>query len=454
MNQSYDALVQTQTLFTLLEDSESYARGYVLTGNDSFLKNYRRVAFAIPNRVQLLRDSISRNPHQLNRVIELNQHVDDRLKHLEAITTHATAKELDAARELVLTQGENQDVDRIRKIIDEIKTDENRQLSLRIHEQDNRLFIVLAANLTAVIVGAAITIVAWHLVERELRMRRSAEAIAHSERQNLLVTLTSIDDGVIVADAKGRVKLVNPSAQQLIGNPQVVVGRRLSNIVSIVDEVTREPIENPMSRALARGKVSGNFGHPVLIRADGTEIPIEQSAAPIHDATGRITGVVFVFRDCSVQRKFEKEMRERARRFRRVFETPLIGVAVGTSQGDLLEANDAFLDLIGHPNEKRSDIPRSWDGIPFCQIPLDESAHLELRERGVCNPFEKTVTRADGTRVPVLISASRLTDDHDRVVVFVTDLSQSKRAEAALLESEARFRVLSECMPQMVRKGS
>ena len=341
-------------------------------------------------------------------------------------------------------------MNRIRQIVDEFQSREKSLLNARNRDQENRLFVVLGANLAAVIVGAALTIVAWYLVERELGKRRAAEANARSERQNLWVTLTSIGDGVIVSDAKGRVKLANPIAQELLGQPADVIGRPLSDIFSIVDETTREPVENPVNQVLARGKIAGHIEQSILMRTDGTEIPIEQSAEPIRDTTGTITGVVFVFRDCTARRQIEREMSERERRFRRVFESPLIGIAIGTSLGNLLEANDFYLDLIGYRRGQLDIAALSWDGKPQGQSPLDDSAQLELRNNGICKPFERTYTRTDGTRVPVLISAAQLMDEQNRIVIFVTDLSQSKRAEAALRESEARFRVLSECMPQKV----
>lgn len=446
VNHAYEVLMRTQSLFSSLRDAELNVRNYLASNDGAFLNNYQTIIAKLPEEIGRLRELTRDSEDQSKRVNDLESKIAHRLAYLKNLTSLPT----DAARELVRKNAGNEDSRQVETVINEIKNEENRLLVMRTHQQDYRLFMVLAANLVAIIIGSATLMLAWYLVERELRMRRSAESIAHSERQNLLVTLTSIDDGVIVVDASGRVKLVNPSAQQLIGNPRVVVGRRMANIFAIVDETTRKPVENPVMQVLARGKPLGSLGHLVMIRADGTEIPIEQSTAPIQDTSGKVTGVVFVFRDCSVRRQFEREMKDRARRFRRVFETPLIGVAVGTLQGDLLEANDAFLDLIGSRRGDMNDMTPSWADIPMIQIPLDDGAQAEIQEKGVCRPFERTYTRTDGTRVPVLVSAARLPDDQERIVVFVTDLSQSKRAEAALMESEARFRVLSECMPQKV----
>lgn len=326
----------------------------------------------------------------------------------------------------------------------------NEVLAAQSREQDHRRFVVLAANLAAAIVGVTITIAAWYLVERELGKRRAAEASAQSERQNLLATLTSIGDGVIVTDDQSRVKLANPVALELMGHPRAVIGHKLAEVFTVIDEKTRNVIANPIIQVLGEGTNSIGSSQAVLRRADNQEIPIELNAAPIRDTSGAVVGVIFVFRDCSARRQIEREMSERERRFRRVFDSPLMGIGIASAQGDLLEANDVYLDLIGCRREQIDFPALSWDGKRQGESPLDEGVQRELEQQGACKPFERTYTRTDGTRVPVLISAAKLMDVQDRIVIFVVDLSQSKRAEAALRESEARFRVLSECMPQKV----
>ena len=450
INHTHEVLSKTQMLFCSLSEAESGVRGYAMTGDDSFLTIYHQVVDQIAEQSQFLLDAVSDNPIQIERVEELTQSVDRRLTHLNSVITARSTDGFEAARDQMISGVGRREMDRIRQVIDALQTEETRLLGLRTLQQENSLFIVLAANLAALSVGTALTIVAWYLVERELRKRRIAEENAHAQRQNLWVTLTSIADGVIVTDATGRVKLANPIALELIGNPQDIVDRPLADVFSMIDEVTRNPVMNSVSRVLASGMTAGNVDRIVLRQEEGAEIPIEQTAAPIRDDLGKITGVVFVFRDCSVRRRFEKELCQREQHFRRLFETPLIGIAVGTSNGNVLQANDAFLDLIGFRSEDFDPRKSSWVGIPTDQTPLDDDAKLELRQHGVCKPFERILTRADGVRVPVLISAARLMDELDRIVVFVTDLTQSKRAEAALRESDARFRVLSECMPQKV----
>jgi PAS domain S-box-containing protein len=145
------------------------------------------------------------------------------------------------------------------------------------------------------------------LVFRDISERRLAQRQLIESRERLRITLQSIGDGVIATDAEGRVSFVNPVAEQLLGyRAEQTVGRPLRNVFNIVNELTREPVENPVERVLRDGKIVGMANHTLLVRPDGISIPIDDSAAPIQDGQGSIVGVVLVFRDVSEQRRAEK----------------------------------------------------------------------------------------------------------------------------------------------------
>lgn len=430
----------------------------MITDDESHLTIYQSAAAAVPLLMQDLANLVSDNISQIDRLPELRRRLESRLTHLEAIVAARTERGFETGRERVVSGEGITKMNMVREVVDQLKTEEYRLLAIRSQEAEDKRSTVLIANFVGVCMAVIITAVAWYLIEKELRKRRRAEEAVRAGRQNLLVTLNSIADAVIVTDAAGRVKIVNPVAQQLIGNRGELIGRFLPDIFPVVTAATREPVENPVTRVLEAGKVVGLSSHTLslwpdgtlLVRPDGTEVPIEHSTAPIRDQSGQMTGVVLVFRDCTERKRFEEASLERERRFRRVFETPLIGIAVGNSDGYLIEANDAYLDLIGYQRGELDEARLSWGGVPAGQSPLSESAHFELLEKGVCKPFERTYFNAAGKEIPVLVSAAKLLDQQDQIVVYVTDLTQAKRVEVALRDSESRFRVLSECMPQKV----
>jgi PAS domain S-box-containing protein len=124
------------------------------------------------------------------------------------------------------------------------------------------------------------------------------------QREWLRVTLTSIGDAVLSTDVAGVVAFLNPAASSLLGvGPEEAIGRRHGEIFRIMDDRTGGPAPDLFDQVLEEKRVIEMGNHIVLVRRDGTEVPIEDSASPILDAAGNITGVVLVFHDVTEKRR-------------------------------------------------------------------------------------------------------------------------------------------------------
>jgi diguanylate cyclase (GGDEF)-like protein/PAS domain S-box-containing protein len=141
-------------------------------------------------------------------------------------------------------------------------------------------------------------------------LERSAYAEAlFLERERAQVTLNSIGDAVISTDVAGNVTYLNVVAESMTGwSRQEASGRPLQEVLRIIDGDSREPALNPLSMAVLHNKTVGLSANCVLIRRDGYESAIEDTAAPIHDRRGRVTGAVIVFHDVGVARAMSLRM--------------------------------------------------------------------------------------------------------------------------------------------------
>ena len=143
-------------------------------------------------------------------------------------------------------------------------------------------------------------------VVMDITERKRAEEELQNERDLLSVTLSSIGDAVITTDIDGRVTNLNGVAESLTGwKHSEAVGQALNTVFQIINEGTRKTVENPAERALREGVVVGLANHTVLIAKDGSERPIDDSAAPIRGGDGKIVGCVLVFRDVTERRREE-----------------------------------------------------------------------------------------------------------------------------------------------------
>ena len=146
-------------------------------------------------------------------------------------------------------------------------------------------------------------------LQKEIAERRRAENTLFDEKERIQVTLASIGDAVISTDVAGRVDYLNRSAEQLTGWPQVEAeGRLLRHVLSIVDENTRDPVDDAVELCLQDDKIVGFSSSTLLIRREGQELSIDYSAAPIHDHDGTTIGAVLIFRDVTEARRAERQL--------------------------------------------------------------------------------------------------------------------------------------------------
>jgi PAS domain S-box-containing protein len=136
-----------------------------------------------------------------------------------------------------------------------------------------------------------------------------AEKSADQQRQLWQVTLSSIGDAVIATDTEGRITFMNPVAETHIGlAPGDCLGRPLEEVFVILDEESGALVENPVQRVLKSGGVVSLADHTVLVRPDGTQLPIDDSGAPIRDAAGNLLGVILVFHEVAESRRLQREL--------------------------------------------------------------------------------------------------------------------------------------------------
>jgi len=261
---------------------------------------------------------------------------------------------------------------------------------------------------------------------------QEASARATADHERLRVTLHSIGDAVVVTDRMGRVESLNLIAETLTGwSRRDAVGKPLEQIFRIVNEDSRLTVEDPCAKVLRTGAIVGLANHTLLIARDGTERPIDDSAAPILDEDGSTRGVVVVFRDVSEKRRSEKSLMRSQRDLTDFFENSTMPLHSVGPDGIILRANRAELEMLGYSREEY--VGRHIADFHAEKKVIDDI--LARLSRGeILHSCDARLLCKDGSIKDVHLTASVLWEDgkfiHTRC--FTRDITDRKLAEDAL----------------------
>jgi PAS domain S-box-containing protein len=317
VQRSRDLLQQVEDTLSSIRDAESGERGFVLTGDAQYLDAYNVGVAALPSELSKLGDLVAEEPALRTRVLTLDSLISEKLSELKETVALRQNEGFRAALKVVETNRDKHSMDDIRKIGVDLQNEVYTDLQKGVREREQqgsttRLTVAFGAGLLFLFLLLATIDIGRATAERD-RLIVDLEAAndrTTASRDLLHTTLTSIGDAVVATDDAGRVTFMNGVAEGLTGWTQAQAqGQPLQDVLTLVHEETRLPVDNPADKALLEGVIVGRANHTMLIARDGVERPIDDSAAPIRNAQGRTIGVVLVFRDVTGRRKSEEELR-------------------------------------------------------------------------------------------------------------------------------------------------
>src|SRR5918992_1794645 len=229
---------------------------------------------------------------------------------------------------------------------DEVQREAEEEYRVRSQAAFEEAENAIRLALVLLVVGTGIAIVTSGSVGRGVG--NVARAL-HVQRELLRVTLASIGDGIITTDAAGHINYLNGVAETLTGwKTEEAKGLALPGVFQIINQHTRQSAENPAIRALQESRIIGLANDTVLIARDGSERPIDDSAAPIRDDNGNVLGSVLIFRDITPRKVAEKRLRESQARKTAILDSALDAVITIDAQGTIVEFNPAAVTMFGY----------------------------------------------------------------------------------------------------------
>ena len=309
VDHTHQVIATLEAIIESVRDAESGQRGYLITGDPTYVDPYRGAADTTKDFVDRVQALTADNPQQQARIPQLRERIKARLDTLFANVKLREEQGFDAARDSIATNVGKTQMDALRETLDEMQNAERSLLIQRSAQTTQMYYTTIASIVLGTLLGL-LSILAFVWMLRRLWLTRAAAAAElWDQREHLRTTLASIGDAVIATDDEARVVFINPAAATLTGwAADDAKDQPLKEVLRIINETTREPAVNPVDRVLAEGIVVGLANHTLLIRKDGVEIPIDDSAAPIRDQDGKVTGCVLVFRDIIERKQAEAEI--------------------------------------------------------------------------------------------------------------------------------------------------
>ena len=265
---------------------------------------------------------------------------------------------------------------------------------------------------------------------------RSAQKRVVAREELMRVTLASIGDAVMTTDTAGRVTYLNAVAESLTGwTDRDARGQPLETVFEIVNEDTRQPIANPALRALREGAVVALANHTILIARDGVERAIDDSAAPIRDQAGYVSGSVLIFRDVSERRRWERDEASRlvaARQLASIVESSDDAIIRKSLDGTIQSWNAAAERLFGYPADDAIGRHISLI-IPPERIAEEDQIIASLQAGLRVDHFETERRHRNGSLIWVSLTISPIQDGDGRVIgasKIARDVSRQREAEA------------------------
>jgi PAS domain S-box-containing protein len=304
-----------------VDDAETGQRGYLLTGREHYLAPYNRALGPLNQNLKVLKSLAAARPKDQATIDRLETLIQAKLAELDHTISLRRNQGINAAMAEILTDKGLLQMEQIRDIVRAAA--DTQRADVAQQSSDAATHQLAAVRLSAAggfVLLCLMTAGFLALNSGAIQQTRLAERLADS-KEVFETTLTSIGDAVIASDTRGQITFINPEAAHLTGWPRAeAVGKHLDDVFKVVDESSRSVVTSPFESVMRSGSVVGLANHTTLLRKDGSEIPVDDSGAPIRDVRGQLTGVVLVFRDVSQRRKAE--------------------AALELSHGEVLKANE------------------------------------------------------------------------------------------------------------------
>ncbi|MEZ4266889.1 MAG: PAS domain S-box protein [Myxococcota bacterium] len=287
----------------------------------------------------------------------------------------------------------------------------------------------------AALVATLSAVLGLVLAVRAVQLVGNAEQVLRTSEASLRATLRSVGDAMVATDADGCVTRFNPVAEALTGwTEREAIGRRASEILSLIDEDTRAPVVSPIERVLRTGVAASLPSDTLLVARDGREIPIADSCAPIRGLDGASSGAILMFRDISKEHEAERTIRRERERFRILLEATPDAMLISNAAGEIEATNTQAEAKFGYA---RGELVGATVETLLPGSGAHSDAARARQDASLWAGREFVAVTRDGTEFPADISLSTAEfDGASWVLTSVRDVTARRKLEEQLRHAQ------------------
>lgn len=272
---------------------------------------------------------------------------------------------------------------------------------------------------------------------QDITERKNSEAIIAINEKRFRALIENSTDGLTVINSDGFVVEMSPSGRKILGyDATEIIGKNRPDLIHPDDQ---DKVMNAFQAIMVNPKdiKTLEYRHKM---PDGSDKWLE---CTFHNLLTEpsLRAIVLNYRDITERKKAEELLRSSEARIKKIFAADMIGFILWDAQGEILDANDYFLQMVGYTRQELSEGKIRWNTMtPPEYAHLDQDGLNEIATTNICKPFQKEYIRKDGTRVPVLLGAAGFEEGSiEKGVAYILDITELKRAEKQIKESNERL---------------
>ncbi len=441
----HEVVAQIQELRTHAADAQSGMRGYVISGREGFLTPYQNGVLELPNDQRRLRQLLGSNPRQQERLQRLDSLIGELLEIMRATIELRRSRGLEAAVAQVSAGRSHEIMDQIRSVARELEQEERILLAGREAQAGaaaSQMFSILPVG---TLIGLGLLLLVLFFLNSETGARQQTE----SANRNYAAIVESTDDAVISKTLTGLITSWNPAAERILGcEAREAVGQPMLRFFP----PERASEEADILARIGRGERIENF-ETVRIRKDGSRLEASVTISPVKDATGRIIGASTILRDISERKRVELAARESEASRAAILASALDCIIAMDRHGRVIDWNPAAERTFGYPREDAMGKPLSDLIVPVRFREAHGRGLARFLEKGegplIGKRIEMPALHRAGNEFPVELSIVVSRADDLFFTAYLRDITERKRMELAVRESEERFRTMANSLPQL-----